>query len=80
LAFPCNDFDEGEPGSDKKIKDFARRTYEITFPLMSKVSVRGADASPFYRYLTGKKGNPQLAGEIDGNFAKFLINRKGLIV
>lgn len=80
LAFPCNDFGESEPGSDKKIKDFAKRTYEVTFPLMAKVKVSGPGVSPFYKYLTGKKGNPQLAGEIEGNFAKFLINRKGEIV
>ena len=80
LAFPCNDFGDTEPGTDAKIKDFARRTYEITFPMMAKVRAIGPAAAPFYRFLSGRKGNPQLAGELEGNFTKFLINRKGEIV
>jgi glutathione peroxidase len=80
LAFPCNDFGDSEPGSDKKIKDFARTTYEITFPLMGKVSAVGPNQSAFYKYLTGKKASTQYAGDIDGNFTKFLINRKGEVV
>jgi glutathione peroxidase len=80
LAFPCNDFSDTEPGSDAKIKSFAKTNYEITFPLMAKVKTVSTGASPFYKFLTGRKGNPQLAGDLDGNFTKFLINRKGDIV
>lgn len=80
LAFPCNDFGESEPGSDKKIKDFAKRTYEVTFPLMAKVIVGGPGVSPFYKFLTSRKTNTQFGGEIEGNFTKILINRKGEIV
>lgn len=83
LAFPCNDFGESEPGSDKKIKEFAKSTYEVTFPMFGKVSALGVNSmpvSPFFKYITGKKASTQFAGELEGNFAKILINRKGDVV
>jgi glutathione peroxidase len=80
LAFPSNDFGAQEPGSDKQIKAFCTSKYDVTFPLFSKSVVKGDGQSPFYKYLTSKQKNPQFGGEVEWNFAKFLMNRKGEIV
>lgn len=80
LAFPSNDFGRQEPGSDQEIKSFCTQTYGITFPLFSKVSVKGKGIDPLYDLLTSKETNPRFAGAIKGSFAKFLVDRKGEIV
>ena len=80
LAFPCNDFGAQEPGSEKQIKEFCRSTYDVTFPLFSKISVLGDDKAPLYKYLTDRRKNPAFGGDIEWNFAKFLINRKGEVI
>ena len=78
LGFPCNDFMGQEPGSAKEIKEFCSSTYNVTFPLFEKLHVKGAEQHPLYTALTGK-GSP-LPGDIDWNFAKFLIGRDGKII
>ena len=79
LAFPCNQFANQEPGSEEEIQNFCQTNYKVTFPLFSKVKVKGADAHPLFRYLTDKA--PGLFGkEIKWNFTKFLINRRGEVV
>jgi glutathione peroxidase len=80
LAFPANEFGEQEPGSNNEIKSFCETKYHVTFPLFSKIVVKGEGIHPFYEYLTDKKTDPKFAGEITWNFNKFLINRKGEII
>ena len=80
LGFPANEFNKQEPGSDKEIKEFCSGKYNVTFPIFSKIVVKGDGQAPFYKFLTDKKTNPKSGGDIEWNFAKFLINRKGEIV
>ena len=80
LAFPANNFLAQEPGSDEQIQQFCTTTYSVTFPLFSKISVRGRDIHPLYRFLTGKESNPDFSGKIGWNFAKFLVDRAGRVV
>tara|TARA_B100001013_G_C24591397_1_gene434959 strand:- start:818 stop:1318 length:501 start_codon:yes stop_codon:yes gene_type:complete len=77
LGFPCNQFGGQEPGTDKKIIEFCNINYEITFPLFSKIEVKGPSAHPLFKFLTSKK--PGLLGTraIKWNFTKFLTNRIG---
>ena len=80
LGIPSNDFGEGEPGSDPDIKQFCRRKYDVTFPMMSKVSIKANPRLPLYQYLTDEDQNPKTGGEIRWNFTKFLIGRNGAIL
>ncbi|HKF26099.1 MAG TPA: glutathione peroxidase [Candidatus Acidoferrum sp.] len=80
VAFPANNFGGQEPGSDKEIKTFCSTRYNVTFPMMAKVSVKGDDKTPLYRFLTDKPANPQTGGEIQWNFTKFLVGADGKIV
>ena len=80
LGFPANNFMGQEPGSNQEIKTFCTRTYHVSFPMFSKISVKGSDKAPLYQYLTSKEDNPQTGGEIKWNFTKFLIGRDGSIV
>lgn len=74
LAFPANNFGQQEPGTNEEIKEFCSSTFDVTFPLFSKISVKGKDKHPLYAYLTGIEG---LGGEIQWNFTKFLVGRDG---
>jgi len=80
LAFPANEFGMQEPGSNEQIKTFCSTNYNVTFPLFSKIVVKGEGIHPLYQFLTSKSTNPGHAGEISWNFAKFLVNRKGEVV
>lgn len=80
LAFPANDFGKQEPGDEKTIKEFCEATYKVKFPLFSKVVVKGEGQTPLYKFLTSKETDEKFAGDIDWNFAKFLVNRKGEVV
>ncbi len=80
LGFPANDFMHQEPGTDKEIKAFCTGKYNVTFPMFSKIVVKGDGQAPLYKFLTEKKTDPQFAGDIGWNFTKFLINRKGEVV
>lgn len=77
IGVPANNFANQESGTEAEIKTFCNRKYHVTFPMMSKVSVVGADQTPLYHYLTDKTENPAVAGEIKWNFTKFLIARNG---
>ena len=77
VGVPANNFKGQEPGSEAEIKAFCSTKYEVTFPLLAKVSVKGDDIHPLYAYLTTKSPKP---GEIGWNFAKFLIGRDGQVV
>ncbi len=80
LGFPANNFMGQEPGTDAEIKEFCSTRYNVTFPMFSKISVKGEDQHPLYTFLTHEKTNPNFAGEISWNFNKFLIDRNGSIV
>ena len=80
LGFPANNFMHQEPGTNAEIQTFCSRTYNVTFPLFAKISVKGSDQAPLYQFLTDKKANPNTGGEIGWNFTKFLVGRDGKIV
>jgi glutathione peroxidase len=77
LAFPANNFGAQEPGTNEEIKSFCDNTYHVTFDLFSKISVKGDDQHPLYRYLTTET---DFKGDIGWNFAKFLVDRNGKVV
>lgn len=80
LGFPANNFMGQEPGTEKEIKEFCALKYNVTFPMFSKISVKGADQHSFYGFLTGKQSNPGFDGEITWNFEKFIADRTGKII
>jgi len=75
LAFPCNDFGNQEPGTEKEIRSFCKDSYDISFPLMEKIHVKGPEQHPLYAALTGEKG--AFPGDVKWNFGKFLIGKDG---
>lgn len=79
LGFPANNFGAQEPGTNEEIKTFCTRKYSVTFPMYSKISVKGDDQAPLYTYLTKETG-AGIAGEIQWNFTKFLVDRDGKVV
>ena len=79
LGFPANNFGAQEPGTNDEIKTFCTRKYSVTFPMYSKISVKGDDQAPLYTYLTKETG-AGIAGEIQWNFTKFLVDRDGKVV
>ena len=79
LGFPANNFGGQEPGSDEEIAQFCELNYGVTFPMFSKVSVKGEDQHPLFEYLTTAE-NPDFKGEISWNFEKFLVDRNGNVV
>lgn len=80
LGFPANNFMGQEPGSDKEIKDFCTREYAVTFPMFSKVSVKGKDIAPLYSYLTQKAENGVIDAPVTWNFQKFLVGKDGKVI
>ena len=80
LGFPANNFLSQEPGTDEEIKTFCSTKYSVTFPIFSKISVKGDDMHPLYKYLTSKETNPDFGGDIKWNFSKFLFDKNGKIV
>lgn len=79
IGFPANNFMEQEPGTDKEIAEFCELNYGVTFPMMSKISVKGKDQDPIYKWLTEKSENGKLDAEVSWNFQKFMINKNGEI-
>jgi glutathione peroxidase len=77
IGVPANNFAQQEPGTNEEIKTFCSRKYNVTFPMMAKVSVLGDDKAPLYRYLTDKSADPKFGGDIKWNFTKFLFDRNG---
>jgi glutathione peroxidase len=78
VGVPANNFGLQEPGTNEEIKTFCSRNYNVTFPMMSKVSVKGEDKTPLYQYLTD--ASAKTGGEIKWNFTKFLVDKKGNVV
>ncbi len=80
LGFPANNFGAQEPGTNEEIQEFCRINYGVTFPIFAKISVKGDDRHPLYKYLTERETNPDFAGQIKWNFNKFLVGRDGRIL
>lgn len=79
LGFPANNFMGQEPGTDEEILKFCTSKYNVSFPMFSKISVRGKDQHPLFTYLT-KAENPDFTGDIKWNFEKFLISKDGKLL
>jgi glutathione peroxidase len=77
VGFPANNFGGQEPGSDAEVQEFCKARFGVTFPLASKVSVKGDDMAPIYKWLTSKAENGVMDAEIKWNFGKFLLDEKG---
>ena len=75
IAFPCNDFGGQEPGTAEEIREFCSNRFKVSFPLMEKIHVKGAEQHPLYTALTGKEG--AFPGDVKWNFGKFLIGKDG---
>lgn len=80
LGFPANNFGAQEPGTNEEIKEFCSSKFDVTFPMFSKVSVKGEDICPLFKYLTAKDAGHDHGGEIKWNFNKFLIGRDGKVI
>jgi glutathione peroxidase len=80
VGFPANDFMSQEPGSDKEIAQFCQLNYGVSFPMMSKISVKGKDMHPVYHFLTEKAKNGLEDNKVEWNFQKYLIDEKGHLV
>jgi glutathione peroxidase len=80
LGFPANEFGKQEPGTEAQIKEFCTSKYGVTFPMMSKIVVKGDGQHELYKHLTSKETNPKYAGDISWNFEKFLIGKDGQVV
>jgi glutathione peroxidase len=80
VGIPANNFGQQEPGTNAEIKTFCTSKYNVKFPMMAKVSVKGGDITPLYAYLTDKSVFPATGGEIGWNFTKFLVGRDGKVI
>ncbi|HLR52061.1 MAG TPA: glutathione peroxidase [Candidatus Avamphibacillus sp.] len=79
LGFPCNQFGNQDPGSNEEIESFCQMNYNVTFPMFSKIDVKGENAHPLYKYLT-TEAKGILSDQIKWNFTKFLVNRDGEVI
>jgi glutathione peroxidase len=80
IGFPANNFMKQEPGSNEEIKEFCTSKYEVTFPMMSKISVKGDDIHPLYQWLTEKEMNGKKDSNVKWNFQKYMIDENGNFV
>ena len=77
VGIPANNFGGQEPGTNEEIKTFCTRTYNVSFPMMSKVSVKGDDKTPLYQFFTA---DPTYGGDVKWNFTKFLVGKDGKVI
>jgi glutathione peroxidase len=80
IGFPANNFGSQEPGTAVEIRKFCTENYGVTFPLMEKISVKGSDMAPIYKWLTSKKENGVMDSEVKWNFQKYLIDENGKLI
>jgi len=80
IGFPANNFLKQEPGTNKEIAEFCEKNYGVTFPMMSKISVKGDDMDPLYKWLTSKSENGLQDSEVKWNFQKYMIDENGKLV
>lgn len=79
VGFPSNDFGEQDPGSNEEIAEFCKINYGVTFPMMSKISVKGDSIAPIYQFLTQKELNGKKNSSVKWNFQKYIINEDGTL-
>lgn len=77
IGFPANNFMSQEPGTNAEIKSFCEKNYGVTFQMMEKISVKGDDIHPLYKWLTTKAENGKMDAPVQWNFQKFLIDENG---
>jgi glutathione peroxidase len=77
IGFPANNFMKQEPGTDEEIKEFCTLEYGVSFPMMSKISVKGDDMAEIYQWLTDEEKNGVISSKVKWNFQKYLINEEG---
>lgn len=80
VGFPANNFGQQEPGTNAEIKEFCSKNYGVTFPMAEKISVKGDDIHPLFKWLTSKQENGVMDAEIKWNFTKFLLDKNGKLV
>ena len=80
IGFPANNFGGQEPGTAAEIREFCSKNYGVTFPMMEKISVKGDDMHPLYKWLTSKEKNGVMDSEVKWNFQKYLIDETGKLV
>lgn len=79
VGFPSNDFGQQDPGTNEEIAEFCRINYGVSFPMMSKISVKGENMAPIYQFLTQKELNGKKNSSVKWNFQKYLINEDGTL-
>jgi len=80
IGFPANNFGNQEPGTALEIREFCTENYDVTFPMMEKISVKGKDIHPLYQWLTSKDKNGVMDSNVRWNFQKYLIDEEGKLV
>ena len=80
VGFPANNFGQQEPGSNGEIQEFCKKNYGVTFPMAEKVSVKGDDIAPLFKWLTDEAAKKGINDPIKWNFTKFLIDEKGELI
>ena len=80
IGFPANNFMSQEPGTNKEIREFCTKNYGVTFPMMAKISVKGDDMHPLYKWLTTKDLNGVMDTKVKWNFQKYLVDEEGNLV
>jgi glutathione peroxidase len=80
IGFPANNFMGQEPGSNEEIAAFCAKNYGVSFPMMSKISVKGNDMHPVYQFLTALNQNALEDNEVKWNFQKYLLDENGYLV
>ena len=80
VGFPANNFGGQEPGTNTEIKEFCKKNYGVTFPMAEKVSVKGEDMAPIYKFLTEQAAKKGLEDPVNWNFGKFLLDEKGNLI
>ena len=80
VGFPANNFGAQEQGTNSEIKEFCQKNYGVTFPMAAKISVKGDDMAPLYKWLTSKSENGVLDAEIKWNFNKFILDENGKLL
>ena len=80
IGFPANNFGQQEPGSKEEIAEFCKKNFGVTFPMADKVSVKGDDIAPIYKFLEDEAAKKGLADPVKWNFGKFLLDEKGNLI
>jgi glutathione peroxidase len=80
VGFPSNDFGNQEPGTNAEIKTFCSLKYGVTFPIAAKISIKGNNSHPIYKWLTTKEANKKIDSEVAWNFNKYLLDKNGQLV